>query len=307
MNTKPVQANKSENNIDSTVSYITALIVKYEVAGTKIPAFHPAANLLPEMSQVAFQELIEDIRKTGHLIHPVVMCAGQILAGRHRYLGCLEAGITPTTVEWDGHGDPVDYIISVDLARRQLNDDQRACVAVKISEYLAAQSKQTRAQKATAVRHNIETVDSSEVPGASKERARTKAAAQLNVAESRVRKAQDLKKAAPALFQEVADGQMRLPQARAKAKRKEEDSNPKTTTITPPDSKVTAPVAPQSSVNIEKLFVAFSERTYIELNLLNAQRAGQPLATATCKKLSTLAKLIKTITTTKEDSNDNTR
>lgn len=302
---KAREVNKSENNIDSTVAYIAALIDKHEAAGTKIPAFHPAATLLPEMTQQAFQELVADIRKTGHLIHPVVMCEGQILAGRHRYLACLDAGIEPTTVEWDGRGDPVDYIISSDLARRQLNEDQRACVAVKISEYFATQSKQARAQTAAAVRHNTEPVDCSEAPGASKKRARSKAAEQLNVAESRVRKAQGLKKASPDLFKQVADGALRLPQARAEAKRKEERANPKP--ATPQESKSKSPVAPPASGNIDKLFVDFAERMFIEVSALNAKRASQALAKATCQKLTALSELIKTITTQETSNDNNTR
>ena len=138
------------------------LLAKYK---TTMPPVHPAANLFPPMRPHEFQALVEDIAKTGKLQESVVLHHGQILDGRNRYPACLEAGATPETVEWDGPGTPVDYVLSANLHRRHLTDDARACVAVNIQKYLAAESKHERATKAAAKRHgNEKKTNSSAIP-----------------------------------------------------------------------------------------------------------------------------------------------
>ena len=46
---------------------------------------------------------------------------------------CRALGIEPMTRQWDGKGDPIDYVISKNLLRRHLNESQRGMVADKIA------------------------------------------------------------------------------------------------------------------------------------------------------------------------------
>ena len=46
---------------------------------------------------------------------------------------CRALGIEPMTRQWDGRGDPLDYVVSKNLHRRLLNESQRGRVADKIA------------------------------------------------------------------------------------------------------------------------------------------------------------------------------
>src|SRR5688572_9487566 len=93
--------------------------------------FHSLCLALPDMSAEAFQALVEDIRSNG-LRHDVVLHEGLILDGRHRYRACLECGIEPRFVTFDG-SDPLAFVISENVTRRHLNESQRAMVASRLA------------------------------------------------------------------------------------------------------------------------------------------------------------------------------
>lgn len=50
---------------------------------------------------------------------------------------CLAAGIEPAFHEWDGDGDPYDYVVSKNLHRRHLNESQRAMIAARLAKATA--------------------------------------------------------------------------------------------------------------------------------------------------------------------------
>ena len=64
--------------------------------------FHPACELLPEISEAEFRELVEDIRNYGQR-HPIIVDQdGVILDGRHRWRACQKLFITPTMETFSG-------------------------------------------------------------------------------------------------------------------------------------------------------------------------------------------------------------
>lgn len=93
--------------------------------------FHPLCLALPDMADDAFRALVEDIRANG-LRHEVVLLEGTILDGRHRYRACLECGIEPRFVTFDGD-DPLAFVISENVTRRHLSESQRAMVASRLA------------------------------------------------------------------------------------------------------------------------------------------------------------------------------
>lgn len=88
--------------------------------------FHEIANWFPLMDENGLAELAEDIRKNGQGL-PIAVYEEKILDGRNRYKACLSVGVTPkfTSVTPD---DPVVYVLSHNLHRRDLTPSQRAMI-----------------------------------------------------------------------------------------------------------------------------------------------------------------------------------
>ena len=93
--------------------------------------FHPLSNVFPMLDEAELGDLANDIKVNG-LLMPVVVHEGKILDGRNRYLACKLAGVAPRFEDWDGEGDPLEYVLSLNLQRRHLTTGQRAMVATKV-------------------------------------------------------------------------------------------------------------------------------------------------------------------------------
>jgi ParB-like nuclease domain len=95
-------------------------------------SIHPLADIFPLMKEKEIDELASDIKEHG-LREPIVLHEGMILDGRNRYHACAKLGIELLTCQWDGNGNPLDYVISKNLHRRHLKEGQRAAIANKIA------------------------------------------------------------------------------------------------------------------------------------------------------------------------------
>ncbi len=93
--------------------------------------FHPIADIFPMMDPVAFEELAEDIKLNG-LLHPIITFEDKVLDGRNRLKACYKAGVAPTFAPYEG-GDPLAFVISLNLQRRHLDESQRAVVGWRIA------------------------------------------------------------------------------------------------------------------------------------------------------------------------------
>jgi hypothetical protein len=108
---------------------------------------HPAAELFPPMSEPELRELGEDIKAHG-LRTPIVLCNNKLLDGRNR-LDAMELvgikftiGLTsakfkkddpaPVFREYLHGGDPYNYVLSANIHRRHLTDEQRRELIAKI-------------------------------------------------------------------------------------------------------------------------------------------------------------------------------
>jgi ParB-like nuclease domain len=85
---------------------------------------HPLCTYFPRIGGAGFNELKADIQAHG-LLHPIVLYEGQILDGGNRYRACVEAGIEPEVVEYDGD-DPAAFVCSSNVHRRNMSLGQRA-------------------------------------------------------------------------------------------------------------------------------------------------------------------------------------
>ncbi len=101
-------------------------------------SFHDAANIFP-MDEEHIGELADDIRHNGQQV-PIETLDGKIIDGRRRYLACQRAGIT-AKLRAIQTADPITYVISLNLHRRQLTPGQRAMVAARARERVGLRPK----------------------------------------------------------------------------------------------------------------------------------------------------------------------
>lgn len=92
---------------------------------------HDLCKLFPPMPEDQFTALMQDISANG-LRQPIVIHEGKILDGRHRYKACLNLNLEPISVIYDGN-DPLGFVISHNLARRHLDESQRAMISGRLA------------------------------------------------------------------------------------------------------------------------------------------------------------------------------
>jgi ParB-like chromosome segregation protein Spo0J len=92
--------------------------------------FHELANIFPMTGSEAYAQLRDDIKKYG-LLEPITVWDNKILDGRNRAKACMELGIEPVYVEYTGN-DPVGFILSKHIHRRQMTQSQLAMLVKKL-------------------------------------------------------------------------------------------------------------------------------------------------------------------------------
>ena len=103
---------------------------------------HWLALLFPRLQGPAFARLVESIRVHG-LQQPIVVMGSAldiIVDGVNRFLAALEAGVKLQFKELPPGRDPVDYIETANMHRRDLTVSQRAALAARIRQYRADQA-----------------------------------------------------------------------------------------------------------------------------------------------------------------------
>jgi hypothetical protein len=145
--------------------------------------FHEMANLFPMLDADELKALASDIFENGQR-ERITLFEGKILDGRNRYIACLHAGVEPLFTEYNGR-HPVDYVVSLNLKRRHLNESQRAMVAAKLANL-------SDGQRADRVAGSID------LPTAAK---------MLNVSEPSIKRAKSVhREAAPEIVKAVENG-----------------------------------------------------------------------------------------------------
>lgn len=176
--------------------------------------FHRYANIFPLMEGEAFERLAADILDNG-LIEPVVLYDGAILDGRNRYRACQHVGVPARFVEYDGD-NPLGFVISKNRHRRHLTSSQLAAIAVQQEELMAELAAEARARQGT--RTDLpEIFQESAVNGETSDHV-----ADLFGTNPRyIYDAKRLKEAAPDLLQQVAIGELTIPEAKREHKERE--------------------------------------------------------------------------------------
>jgi hypothetical protein len=159
-----------------------------------------------------FVQLVKSIREDG-LNHPILLWQGKIVDGRHRHKACLEAGVEP---QYEYIPDSMtlsqvmDRVVAENILRRHLTTGQRAMIA-------AALANMTQKDNQWSARANSPELKSNK-----------DAAKSLNVGETAVKEAKEVKRDAPDLAEKVERGEMSLHAAKTES-RERKGEPPKTT------------------------------------------------------------------------------
>jgi ParB-like chromosome segregation protein Spo0J len=105
---------------------------------------HPAADIFPLIEGAEFDALVADIAAHG-VREPITLHDGKILDGRNRHRAALKAGRTCPTRPFE-ENDPLAFVISLNLKRRQLTSSQLAFVALEIERVEAELAKKRMVQ-----------------------------------------------------------------------------------------------------------------------------------------------------------------
>jgi hypothetical protein len=177
---------------------------------------HPAADLFPMLSECELVELADDIAKRG-LTHAVVLTEdGVLLDGRNRVAACTRAGVKPRFTTYIGD-DPTGYVVSINLRRRHLSEEERAFLAVRLVEVYEQEGRRAKAAAGASAAPGRPEKDSAGLHYLSKQdeskRSTAKAAADVNVAPRKVAQAKRIAEQAPDLIPAVQSRQMTMSKA----------------------------------------------------------------------------------------------
>jgi N6-adenosine-specific RNA methylase IME4 len=100
--------------------------------------FHPLANLFPLLEGAAFDALRDDIKANGVRAR-LTKLDGKLLDGRNRWRAAEAGGVAiPTNMirQFDSatQGDPLTWVLSMNLHRRHLDESQRAMVMARLAK-----------------------------------------------------------------------------------------------------------------------------------------------------------------------------
>jgi ParB-like chromosome segregation protein Spo0J len=160
---------------------------------------HPAADNFPLLEGKDYGELKAAIAARG-LSVPIVKKGNVILDGRNRLRACEELGVEPQFIEYDGN-DEVGLIVSMNLLRRHLTDDQRVAILAKLRGLQLSKEAARRKHGGVPVK-------------SPQGRVREQIAREAKVGEHKARSALIAVRHAPDILDEVIAGNVKLSDAR---------------------------------------------------------------------------------------------
>ena len=166
---------------------------------------HPLCAAIPEMQPGELEELRTAIISMG-LRLPIVLYEGMILDGRHRHRICCDEDIEPSFEEYRGPGDPSDYVVDMNLRRRNLTPAQKI---EAMSALIEAHTAWATERRLAGLKQNRSVVPAN-LPERSgnvvKFEVRDKVAEVAGVSPRTAQDALTVREGNPELWQEVLDG-----------------------------------------------------------------------------------------------------
>jgi len=176
--------------------------------------YHKIADLFPMMSNEEYKSLVDDIRQNGQM-EPIIIYEDKILDGRNRYKACLELGLKPKMIDFNGN-NPLSFVISKNLKRRHLTASQQAVIALEVLPMLEEEAK--KRQYAGVNQYSREVAL---VPQGSNGKSRDKAAELFGIGKRYISDAKMISQKAPEMLDEIRSGEKTIKEAVKEVKRAE--------------------------------------------------------------------------------------
>jgi hypothetical protein len=192
---------------------------------------HPATEIFPMLQGEDFDALVSSIQKFGQQV-PCVRDGDTLLDGRNRLAACEKLGIQADFVEYrdvvkqrgiqpngeDEYPLPSEYILAINLNRRQLTSDQMTMVGAKWLPIFQAEAKARmkagKGKDGSGGRGRKKTLAPNGAQVSSRSnRSDAKASAKVGVSERKIRQAADLIRSSPELAAKVESGKLKLNEA----------------------------------------------------------------------------------------------
>ena len=158
---------------------------------------HPLCTLFPRMDGTEYESLKADIKANG-LRQPIVLHEGMILDGGNRYRACMDVGIEPEFVAFEG-GNLVSFVLSANLHRRHMTPGQQAAIVASAQDWAKAQARGGDRKSDQSATLHFDSV--------------AKRAAESGASVRTQKMADKVVKADPELAKKVAHGEISLPAA----------------------------------------------------------------------------------------------
>lgn len=173
---------------------------------------HPACALFPDLDPESFEELVADIKDHGCHV-PVVLYKGEVLDGKNRLRACQFLNLKCPTTTWqpkDGES-VVEYVVSLNLIRRQLDHAQRSAIGAKMKAAYAEEAKEKQ-------RSRTPTPKVARVPPPPLGKSRDRAAKTMGVSPRSVQDAEKVMQSDPEAFAKLEKGEITVGQAKRKSR-----------------------------------------------------------------------------------------
>jgi len=180
---------------------------------------HPAAELFPLMEGEEFEGLVASIKEQGLRESVWVTADGQLLDGRNRVRACHAAGIEPTRRTFSG-GDPVAFVMALNMERRHLTVGQRALVALKLVPMYETEAAKRQAQAPGKPRGEKASVPADLQEQTWKRESTYQAGTAAKVSGRAVAQAKRVAENAPDLIPKIESGELALDKAEREVRRR---------------------------------------------------------------------------------------
>jgi ParB-like chromosome segregation protein Spo0J len=209
---------------------------------------HPAADVFPMMSGPELMTLGADIARNGQQ-HSIKLWNGLIVDGRNRYEACRAAGVPPAVedIDFKSEGECIRYIMSENIHRRHLTDEQRDLIGARL---VTMQANGDRGDPQNAGRVGV-----------------AAAAAMVHSTPARIERARTIERADPKLADKVIRGEMSKGKAMKEIKERSRPTQPATDPDRADDAVVDAKIERASNgytPKMEKVWASYSALDAVE-------------------------------------------